>query len=487
MLDWLTNFLVNTKGWIVFLFGTFLVGVMVIEDGEELLSLSPIHYLELFLFVLLLVVLTIAMRILTRAVAEQSSTARLIELRHQLSLTLASTPDFGELVDRVIRFPMSISPEVKFSSLLIYHPDQEHFEQAGELNQLDEKINNPFLSEADGGTHNCLNNTLNHLRQLQVYTTSPIQVKSDVRLGYCLPLTIGLEPVASLHLILSPGVSLTEEQSNILNSVGTDIAISVKSALQQQRLTEIKTTQAALSERNNLYQDLHDVLSQNLGFLHLKLDEYAYYKNEAGRISPDKATIQNSRFVPLSDLERMRDVATVSYEIVRGTLNTLHASTSPYLSGLLNHQSSLATADVNFVYRFNETGQPQPLSSYLLNNIYFICREAINNVAKHSNATLVEGKLTWDENDLTIKITDNGQGFDPQSVSLPDHYGLSIMNERAKKMHGRLQINSDINAGARVKIWIPLNVDNSSLLASNPDFKQPHHFENSIPTTHTGE
>jgi len=113
--------------------------------------------------------------------------------------------------------------------------------------------------------------------------------------------------------------------------------------------------------------------------------------------------------------------------------------------------------DGNFEYQFSETGQPRSLPPMVLQNTFFICKEAINNIAKHSHASQVEGKLIWGKDDLTIEITDNGIGFDLNSIDPQGHYGLSIMQERVNQIHGNFQIQSEPGAGTKVTIWIPIN------------------------------
>lgn len=153
----------------------------------------------------------------------------------------------------------------------------------------------------------------------------------------------------------------------------------------------------------------------------------------------------------------MRDVAAESYEIVRGTLGALRSSTTPFLSSLLNERSSLIVKQGNFKYTFQEEGQPCPLPPLVLHNSYYIYKEAINNINKHSEAQNVEGKLVWGSHDLTIVIKDDGKGFFSGLLNSEGHYGLDIMRERAELIHGRLDIQSQIGKGTLLTIWIPLN------------------------------
>jgi len=450
-IEWMVNQLIRWKIVIVISMGVLIVGIQIIENPDEFPFFSQIHYLEMFLFFLLLAAIAGVIFALSRSIKDKTNTAYLLNLRHRLSLEFAAARDLEELTQIVLQFPVSIVPIIEYASLLIYYSDLGRFDRIGEWKSNGAKYP-AGLSNLEDECHDCILNQQYQIRRLDFCDTY-VQFTDEVdRNGFCLPLTIGTKLVASLHFTIPPGNTLTKRQADILNDVGTEVAIAIRSAVRQQRLVEIKTNQAAISERQQVFQDLHDVLAQNLGYLRLKLDQYSKNGGSSG-----------SNQLPHTELGKMRDVADVSFEILRGTLDSLHASTTPYLSNLLNNQSRLAAVDGEFQYKFTEIGMPLRLPSDILQNTYFICKEVINNVAKHSDASQVNGKLIWGLEDLTIEITDNGKGFDPKSINPQGHYGLSIMQERVDRIHGRFDIHSTIGSGTKVTIWIPVNKQNSVL------------------------
>jgi signal transduction histidine kinase len=86
---------------------------------------------------------------------------------------------------------------------------------------------------------------------------------------------------------------------------------------------------------------------------------------------------------------------------------------------------------------------------------YRIAQEALNNVAKHAEASQVsvslhcqpagEEPLIW----ATLCVCDDGHGFDPDETS-PDHFGLDIMRERAEAIGATLTIASRPGQGVQV-------------------------------------
>jgi len=72
---------------------------------------------------------------------------------------------------------------------------------------------------------------------------------------------------------------------------------------------------------------------------------------------------------------------------------------------------------------------------------YRICQEALNNIAKHAKASLVEIDLMHEDPAIELHIRDDGLGFDPEQT-MAGHYGLSMMRERAEAVGAQLSIIS---------------------------------------------
>jgi two-component system nitrate/nitrite sensor histidine kinase NarX len=72
---------------------------------------------------------------------------------------------------------------------------------------------------------------------------------------------------------------------------------------------------------------------------------------------------------------------------------------------------------------------------------YRITQEALNNIAKHSKASHVEVNLTETEEQISLRIQDDGKGFNSDQLE-PGHFGLEIMRERAAAINATLQIVS---------------------------------------------
>ena len=95
-------------------------------------------------------------------------------------------------------------------------------------------------------------------------------------------------------------------------------------------------------------------------------------------------------------------------------------------------------------------------------NVYRIVQESLLNVQKHAQAeevsVIVRRGVRQESHGLCICITDDGHGFDADSVAEPNcigNFGLRGMKQRAVLLGGTLSIQSDIDLGTVVTLIIP--------------------------------
>jgi NarL family two-component system sensor histidine kinase LiaS len=87
--------------------------------------------------------------------------------------------------------------------------------------------------------------------------------------------------------------------------------------------------------------------------------------------------------------------------------------------------------------------------------LFRVAQEALANVAKHSGAANVEVDLIYTSDTLTLRVADDGRGFDP-AKDPGEGYGLQSMHERAAGLGGRVDVESAPGEGTRLTCVCPL-------------------------------
>jgi PAS domain S-box-containing protein len=96
--------------------------------------------------------------------------------------------------------------------------------------------------------------------------------------------------------------------------------------------------------------------------------------------------------------------------------------------------------------------------------IYRTVQEALTNVRKHANASVVDVAVGSADGGVTVLVRDDGDGFDVARALLPrpGHLGISTMVERAELLGGWCRVRSVPGAGATIECWFPIGSGNAT-------------------------
>lgn len=215
-------------------------------------------------------------------------------------------------------------------------------------------------------------------------------------------------------------------------------------AEQLKALLEDRRQLAIVEERNRLARDLHDSVKQQVFAASMQVAA----ARALVRRDPDAAEAR------LGDVERMvgeaqRELTTLILELRPVALENkgLAAALREYC-GEWSNRTGIAT-DVRV-----QGERPTPLE--VEQALFRVAQEALANVAKHSGATSVEVRMSWELGALILSITDNGSGFDVSAVE-GKGVGLYSMRERVEAIGGVLAVTGAAEGpGTRVEACVPL-------------------------------
>jgi two-component system, NarL family, sensor histidine kinase DegS len=96
------------------------------------------------------------------------------------------------------------------------------------------------------------------------------------------------------------------------------------------------------------------------------------------------------------------------------------------------------------------------LSAEIEREIYYVLREALTNVTRHSHASKVEIQLNQEKHKLRGSLTDDGVGFSEKNVETGNGFGIAGMEQRLKKIGGELSVKSSPGHGTNISFLVSL-------------------------------
>ena len=238
-----------------------------------------------------------------------------------------------------------------------------------------------------------------------------------------------------------PGISGREDIMELLQTVGSHLGMAVakqRSDLEARRLSIVE-------ERTTLAHELHDSLAQTLASLRFQV-----------RLLEDLLQQECGSETAGKDVQRLRAGLDEAHTELRELLNSFRAPVD---------ERGLVQALEKLVERFGrETGihvlfqnecREANLSSNEEMQILRVAQECLANIRKHARAHTVRVMLSCRVNGVyCLLVEDDGVGFeDAAKQGRPgEHIGLSIMEERARRLGGNLRIESEVGEGTRVEL-----------------------------------
>jgi len=215
---------------------------------------------------------------------------------------------------------------------------------------------------------------------------------------------------------------------------------------EQKRTTEMLAQQemekATVAERQRLARDLHDAVTQTL--FSASLVAAALPKVWAKDPAEGQRCLEELRQLTRGALAEMRMLLLE----LRPT-----ALTEVGLVDLLRQLTEAAAGRGGFPVSYKVDGKctvPPDVQVAL----YRVAQETLNNVLKHSGASEAAVHLLCQADSALLSISDNGAGFNPETVS-PKHLGLRIMQERAAGVGATVKVISTEGRGTQVTVAWP--------------------------------
>jgi signal transduction histidine kinase len=435
------DYLFHRHWWIL---GFILILLTSLELFEYLRQLSDtFHVMEVIFYVFLLGITGILVEELSRLTRSQEQTMKILDYKHRLSLDLMVFDNWDNLVEQVTKSVAKIAG-ANSAQLFLWTPITERYEHVSVWDNEFPPINEELL-----GIDHCqecmARMDFSKSRPESCKILNPeLAIKGFQE--YCLPINYRNAPFALMKFARESNHKLGKDQQLILSNISDEIAVALEVARELKQAAELRITEATLAERHTVSQYLHDNLSQNLGYLRMKLDQY----------NNDASLLTSKNF--LTDIAHMKLAVDESYRIVRGKLESTHPDALPMLNNYLQEYANNISQRANIEIEFLSKGVQKELPVEIQRAVFYVFQEVLSNVEKHAKASKVDIILQWAKDKLALTIKDNGIGFNPNLVDNSKHFGLGIVQERLAAINGIIEISSSANSGTSVRIGVPLSI-----------------------------
>lgn len=210
--------------------------------------------------------------------------------------------------------------------------------------------------------------------------------------------------------------------------------------LQHQRLL-------LMEERAVIARELHDSLAQALSYLKIQATLLKRSFAKGDRAKTEAA------------MEQIDEGLSNAYTQLRELLGTFRlsigdANLGEAIAVMLEQLKPQTHADIRLQYGLTDTDLEAGQHIHILQLI----REAVLNAIKHASARHIDVSCeTLADGNIQVQIADDGVGIRGASSAV-NHYGLSIMNERASKLRGQLTISEPPSGGTRIHLTFPTSL-----------------------------
>jgi NarL family two-component system sensor histidine kinase LiaS len=221
--------------------------------------------------------------------------------------------------------------------------------------------------------------------------------------------------------------------SRELNSMAADL----------ENLLQARGELATLEARNRFARDLHDSVKQQVFATSLQI--------AAARALIEKDTDSAESHLSQAD------------ELVRQAQKELNVLIQEMRPAALEGKG-LATALQEYVARWSDGAEipadfrtvgEREIPLEVEQALFRMAQEALANVARHSGANHAEVDLVYTRNTITLRVVDDGRGFDPSRIP-GGGFGLQSMRERLVRLGGHVDVESVPGKGTRVEGFCPL-------------------------------
>lgn len=262
----------------------------------------------------------------------------------------------------------------------------------------------------------------------------------------------GSEVLGIYNLFFDLDASIDPATETMLRLIGQLLGLALHNAkIERERLRLV-----VMRERQEMVNEVHDALAQTLAYVRMRLP----LLSESMLAHDD---LRSQKY--LADVKK--GIGEVHHKL-REVMTYFRTRMDPL--GLLHALKGVADTyfdRVGIHLEIKNSAHHLSLTDEQEVQIFYIIQEALANIAKHSMARRAIVSIGANQHELEFLIEDDGLGMDEPSVSTlvtlargvtpSNHFGLEIMQSRAKRLGGSLVVGPNDGGGTRVRLVLPVD------------------------------
>ena len=363
----------------------------------------------------------------------------------EVTATLASEYDLEALFNRFLEMMVRLSG-ASAGVVRVMTSDGQHLRLAASLGLPPELVEKERLVDINCGICGAAlrNDEISQTRDLKPC----LERTRQPYFGECssmvvVPLEHNGRLLGAYNLYMTEERPIPEEVSLLFRTISEQLAMAVENT----RLMRENLRMTLMSERQMMANEVHDSLAQTMAYMKMRIEllREALLQYESGK------ALKYS-----GDIQQALDEA---YASLRELLTQFRNRMDPL--GLEHALKELASG------YFDRTGIRLEFENRIPDldltvdqevQVFHILQEALSNVARHSGAKQATLTLDADDGQYAFTVEDDGRGVFVMGAQpdLRHHFGISIMSERAQRLHGNIEIANRPQGGARLRLLVPI-------------------------------
>ncbi len=257
------------------------------------------------------------------------------------------------------------------------------------------------------------------------------------------PLIYKFRVIGDLYLADKNEGEFTQHDEDAIAAFAVQAAIAIENARLYEKVQDI----AVFEERDRIAMDLHDGTIQSLYGLGLKLEECQ------DRVEEEPEYVRGAMDKLIGDVNGIiRDIRNYIFDL--RPLKLRGKDLAGALNELMRETRVNTLIDTSVIV--NTDAPCQSLSEDQVSELFHIAHEAVSNAQKHARATSISAEVYEQDGAFRMRVSDNGQGFDPLGNNRHTGRGMMNMAERASAVGGHLWVESAPGKGTTITVEIPL-------------------------------